>query len=54
MFDKVSELYNNFLDKYFYEYYDWSSEKREELGPEYLPIKFKIKGYDYDRFYNET
>ena len=29
-------------------------KKREELAPENKPIKFKIKGYDYNRFYNET
>ena len=45
VFDKVTELYNNFLDKYFYEYCDLSSERKEELGPENSPIKFKIKGY---------
>ena len=29
LFDKVSELYNNFLEKYFYEYYDLPSEKKK-------------------------
>ena len=29
VFDKVSELYNNFLNKLFYEYYDLPSEKKK-------------------------
>ena len=40
VFDKVSELYNSFLDKCFYEYYDLPSEKKKELGPENKPIKW--------------
>ena len=28
LFDKISELYN-FLEKYFYEYYDLPQEKKE-------------------------
>ena len=50
--DKVSELYNNFLRKYFYEQYDLPSERKEEMDSENRPIKFKIKGHDYKRFYN--
>ena len=32
VFDKVSELYNNFLGKYFYEYYDLPSEEKRRVS----------------------
>ena len=54
MFDTVSALYNNLLDKYFYEYYDLEKETKEELGSKFKPINLKIRGYDYDKLYNKT
>ena len=32
MCDTVLELYNNFLDKHFDEYYDLEKETKEKLG----------------------
>ena len=45
--DTASELYNNFLDKYFDEYYDLDGEEKEELGFRFMLINLRIKGYDY-------
>ena len=42
------------MDEYVCKYHDLSSEKKEELGSQYIPIKFAIKEYDYDKFYNAT
>ena len=40
---KKQKCNNNFLDKYFDEYYDLGKEKEEELGSEFMPIKLKTK-----------
>ena len=53
MFDKVSELYDNFLETYFDKYYDLEKETNEELGYKFKPINLKIKGYDFGKLYNE-
>ena len=32
----------------------YKKETKEKLGFKYKPIKLKVKGYEYDKFYNET
>ena len=44
LFDEVSELYNNFLEKYFYEYYDLLSEKKKSLDLNICLFNLKLKG----------
>ena len=47
MLDTASELYNNFLDKNFDEYYDLDGEEKEELDFRFMLINLIIKVYDY-------
>ena len=32
----------------------YKKETKEKLGFKYKPIKLKVKGYEHDKFYNET
>ena len=43
LFDKISELYN-FLEKYFYEYYDLPQEKKESQDLNICLFNLKLKG----------
>ena len=57
MYDTSLELNSKFLDKYFDKYYDsmiYKKGTKEKLGFKYKPINLKVKGYEYDKFYNET
>ena len=52
MYDTDSELYNEFLDKYFDEYYYLPDAKKEELACKFMLNS--LKGLQvYDQWYKE-
>ena len=53
VYDTASQLYTFFLNKSFDEYYDLEKEGKENLDFKFMPINLKIKGYDYEQFYED-
>ena len=49
--DAASELYNEFLETYFDEYYNLSVVKRKKMNHEYEPEKLFLKAYNYNSWY---
>ena len=51
VYDKVSELYNNILDKYFKEYHNFSVAKTKNWGSKYNPLNLFLQNYYCDAWY---
>ena len=47
MYDKASELYNDFPQIYYYKCYKLSDEKRKNIESKYNPKYLSFDGYDY-------
>ena len=47
MHDAASELYNEFLETYYDQYYCLLHAKRKKMNHKYKPKKLFIKGYNY-------
>ena len=47
MYDKDSELYNEFLEIYYHKYYGLSNDKRKIIESKYDPKDLFLDGYDY-------
>ena len=48
MYDKTSELYNDFLGIYYHKYYELSDDKRKKIESKYNPNDLFLDGYDYN------
>ena len=42
MYDTVSQLFDDFLQTYFDEYYDLSDVERIRIDPKYDPVNLKL------------
>ena len=47
MYDKASELCNNFLGIYYYKYYELSDDKRNKIEAKHDPKDLFLDEYDY-------
>ena len=47
MYDKASELCNDFLGIYYHKYYELSDDKRNKIEPKYDPKHLFLDRYDY-------
>ena len=53
MYNTVLELHNNFLKKYFNEYFASSDAKRSKINPEYASSTLIFDENNYSEWYKE-
>ena len=52
-YGNASELYNELLGIYFFEYEALSEAKRRKLGNKYYPTNLFLETYDYDDLFKD-
>ena len=53
MYDKSSELYNDWIVIYFDKSNDLSVTTRKKVNPEYNPDNLRLDSYEYENWYEE-